>query len=39
MDKKLEIQAAQLVAIDQETLTPLVQTALGRETVEVAVGL
>jgi len=36
MDEKLEIQAAQLAAIDQATLTPLVQRALGSKTVEVA---
>ena len=35
MDKKLETQAAQLAAIDQATLTPLVQSALNSETVEV----
>jgi hypothetical protein len=35
MDKKLETQAAQLAAIDQATLTPLVQSALGSKTVEV----
>jgi hypothetical protein len=35
MDEKLETQAAQLAAIDQATLTPLVQRALGRQTVQV----
>ena len=35
MDEKLEPQAAQLAAIDQATLTPLVQSALNSETVEV----
>jgi hypothetical protein len=35
MDEKLETQAAQLAEIDQATLTPLVRSALSRETVEV----
>jgi hypothetical protein len=35
MDEKLETQAAQLAAIDRATLTPLVQGALGSESVEV----
>jgi hypothetical protein len=35
MDEKLETQAAQLAAIDQATLTPLVQSALKSETAEV----
>jgi hypothetical protein len=35
MNEKLEIQAAQLAEIDQATLTPLVQCALGSNTVEV----
>jgi hypothetical protein len=35
MNEKLETQAAQLDAIDQATLTPLVQSALGSKTVEV----
>jgi hypothetical protein len=35
MSEKLETQAAQLAATDQATLTPLVQSALGSETVEV----
>jgi hypothetical protein len=35
MDEKLETQGAQLAAIDQATLTPLVQSALGSKTVEV----
>jgi hypothetical protein len=35
MDEKVETQAAQLAAIDQATLTPLVRSALGSETVEV----
>jgi hypothetical protein len=35
MDEKLETRRAQLAAIDEATLTPLVQSALGRETVEV----
>ena len=36
MDEKLEAQTAQLAAIDHATLTPLVQSALGSKTVEVA---
>jgi hypothetical protein len=40
VDEKLEstseMQAAQLATIDQGTLTPLVQRALGSKTVEVA---
>ncbi len=35
MDEKLETPQAQLAAIDQATLTPLVQSALNSETVEV----
>jgi hypothetical protein len=35
MKEKLETQAAQLAAIDRATLTPLVQSALNRQTVEV----
>ena len=35
MGEKLETQAAQLAAVDQATLTPLVQSALGSKTVEV----
>ncbi len=35
MDEKLEKGAARLIAIDQATLTPLVQSALNSETVEV----
>ncbi len=35
MDEKLETPTAQLAAIDQATLTPLVQSALNSETVEV----
>jgi hypothetical protein len=35
MDEKPETQAAQLAAIDQSTLTPLVQSALGEKAVEV----
>jgi hypothetical protein len=35
MDEKLETEAAQLSAIDQTTLTPLVRSALGSKTVEV----
>jgi len=35
MDEKLETQTAQLAAIDQATLTPIVQSALNSETVEV----
>jgi hypothetical protein len=35
MSEKLETQAAQLAAVDQATLTPLVQSALESETVEV----
>jgi hypothetical protein len=35
MDERLEAQAAQLTAIDQATLTPLVQSASGSKTVEV----
>jgi hypothetical protein len=35
MDEKLEAQAAQLAAIDQATLTPLVRSALDSQTVEV----
>lgn len=35
MDEKFERQEAQLAAIDRATLTPLVQRALGSETVEV----
>ncbi len=35
MDEKLETQTAPLAAIDQATLTPLVQSALNSETVEV----
>jgi hypothetical protein len=35
MSEEFETQAAQLAAIDQATLTPLVQTALGSKTVEV----
>jgi hypothetical protein len=35
MDEKLKTQAAQLAGIDQATLTPLVQSALNRQTVEV----
>jgi hypothetical protein len=35
MDEKLETQAAQLAAIDQTTLTPLVRRVLGNEVVEV----
>jgi hypothetical protein len=35
MDETLETQAAQLAAIDQATLTPLVRSALNSETVEV----
>jgi hypothetical protein len=35
MDEKLETQAAQLAAVNQATLTPLVQSALGSKTVEV----
>jgi hypothetical protein len=35
MDEELEKQPAQLTSIDQSTLTPLVQRALGSDTVEV----
>jgi hypothetical protein len=35
MDEKLETQTAQLSAIDQTTLTPLVRSALNSETIEV----
>ena len=35
MDEELETQTAQLAAIDQATLTPLVRSALGSKTVEV----
>jgi len=35
MDETLEKQTAQLAAIDQATLTPLVQSALGSKSVEV----
>jgi hypothetical protein len=35
MDETLETQTAQFAAIDQATLTPLVQSALGSKTVEV----
>jgi hypothetical protein len=35
MDEKLETQAAQLAAIDQATLAPLVRNALNSETAEV----
>jgi hypothetical protein len=35
MDEELETQTAQLAAIDQATLMPLVQSALNSETVEV----
>ena len=35
MNEKPENQTAQLAAIDGATLTPLVQRALGSETVEV----
>jgi hypothetical protein len=35
MDETTEAQTAQLAAIDQATLTPLVQSALGSKTVEV----
>ena len=35
MDQTLETQTARLAAIDQATLTPLVQSALGSKTVEV----
>lgn len=35
MDKKLEAQKAQLAAIDQATLTPLVQSALDNKSIEV----
>jgi hypothetical protein len=36
MDDRLETQTAQLAAIDQATLTPLVRRALNREAVQVA---
>jgi hypothetical protein len=35
MDEKRETQAAQLAGIDRATLTPLVQSVLNSETVEV----